>query len=32
MDAWTNREIGREISVALRDVPEGTPVIVKVLP
>ncbi|MGK5443102.1 hypothetical protein ACSNN7_14990 [Micromonospora sp. URMC 105] len=32
MDAWTNREIGREISVALRDVPEGTPVIVRVLP
>ncbi|TDB74006.1 hypothetical protein [Micromonospora sp. KC721] len=32
MDAWTNRELGREISLALRDVPEGTPVIVKVLP
>ncbi|MDO3702663.1 hypothetical protein Q3W71_13390 [Micromonospora sp. C28SCA-DRY-2] len=32
MDAWTNRELGREISVALHDVPEGTPVIVKVLP
>ncbi|MFG3697095.1 hypothetical protein ACGF5C_04130 [Micromonospora sp. NPDC047620] len=32
MDAWTNREIGREISVALRDVPPGTPVIVKVVP
>lgn len=32
MDAWTNRQIGSDISVALRDVPEGTPVIVKVLP
>ncbi|SCL56488.1 hypothetical protein GA0070606_2616 [Micromonospora citrea] len=32
MDTWTNREIGREISVALRNVPEGTPVIVKVIP
>ncbi|MGK5521827.1 hypothetical protein ACSNN9_21075 [Micromonospora sp. URMC 107] len=32
MDAWTNREIGREIGQALKDVPEGTPVIVKVIP
>ncbi|SCG35399.1 hypothetical protein [Micromonospora halophytica] len=32
MDAWTNRQIGSDISVALRDVPEGTPIIVKVLP
>ncbi|MFI7649775.1 hypothetical protein ACIBTZ_27390 [Micromonospora sp. NPDC049460] len=31
MDAWTNREIGREISVALRDVDPGTKVVVKVL-
>lgn len=32
MDAWTNRQIGSDISVALRDVPAGTPIIVKVLP
>ncbi|MGW4500351.1 hypothetical protein ACWENR_17260 [Micromonospora sp. NPDC004336] len=32
MDTWTNRELGREISLALRNVPEGTPVIVKVIP
>ncbi|MEV4480901.1 hypothetical protein [Micromonospora coxensis] len=32
MDAWTNREIGREIGLALDDVPYGTPVIVKVIP
>ncbi|MEU7930190.1 hypothetical protein [Micromonospora echinofusca] len=32
MDAWTNRQLGSDISVALRDVPEGTPVIVKVIP
>ncbi|GLZ79531.1 hypothetical protein Afil01_43380 [Actinorhabdospora filicis] len=32
MDAYTNRHLGREISVALRDVPPGTPVIVKVIP
>ena len=31
MDAWTNRQLGSDISVALRDVPEGTPVIVKVI-
>lgn len=31
MDAWTNREMGREISQALRDVPAGTKVIVKVV-
>ncbi|MDH6461122.1 hypothetical protein M2302_001288 [Micromonospora sp. A200] len=31
MDAWTNRELGREISLALRDVPEGTPIIVRVV-
>ncbi|MEU7803334.1 hypothetical protein AB0J14_17425 [Micromonospora arborensis] len=29
MDAWTNRQIGSDISVALRDVPEGHPIIVK---
>ncbi|MEV0807438.1 hypothetical protein [Micromonospora sp. NPDC050200] len=32
MDAWTNRQLGSDISVALRDVPEGTPIIVKVIP
>ncbi|MGB2568425.1 hypothetical protein ACPFP2_08245 [Micromonospora citrea] len=32
MDAWTNRQIGSDISVALRDVDPGTPIIVKVLP
>lgn len=32
MDAWTNRELGREIDQALKDVPLGTPVIVKVIP
>jgi len=32
MDAWTNRELGREISQALRDVPPGTRVEVKVVP
>ncbi|MFG1841178.1 hypothetical protein ACGFH8_22470 [Micromonospora sp. NPDC049175] len=32
MDAWTNRQLGSDISVALRDVPEGTPIIVKFLP
>ncbi|MCM0675854.1 hypothetical protein NCC78_14320 [Micromonospora phytophila] len=32
MDAWTNRQLGSDISVALRDVPEGTPVIVRVIP
>lgn len=32
MDAWTNRQIGSDISVALRNVPPGTPIIVKVLP
>lgn len=31
MDAWTNREMGREIGMALKDVPAGTPVIVKIL-
>ncbi|MBM0256594.1 hypothetical protein [Micromonospora sp. 4G55] len=31
MDAWTNRQLGSDISVALRDVPEGTPIIVKVI-
>ncbi|MGC4744079.1 hypothetical protein ACLQ28_00210 [Micromonospora sp. DT201] len=29
MDSWTNRQIGSDISVALRDVPEGTKIIVK---
>ncbi|MBQ0895492.1 hypothetical protein KBX37_20710 [Micromonospora sp. U56] len=29
MDSWTNRQIGSDISVALRDVPEGTRIIVK---
>ncbi|SCG56077.1 hypothetical protein [Micromonospora coxensis] len=32
MDAHTNRQLGSDISVALRDVPDGTPIIVKVLP
>ncbi|HEX5598536.1 MAG TPA: hypothetical protein VFX61_21335 [Micromonosporaceae bacterium] len=32
MDSWTNRELGREISRALNDVPIGTPVTVKVIP
>lgn len=32
MDAWTNREIGREIDKALEDVPYGTEIIVKVIP
>ncbi|MEU8182508.1 hypothetical protein AB0B86_17285 [Micromonospora sp. NPDC049047] len=32
MDSWTNRQLGSDISVALRDVPEGTPIIVKFLP
>ncbi|WP_213012798.1 hypothetical protein [Paractinoplanes toevensis] len=31
MDAWTNREMGRDISVALRDVPPGTRVIVRLV-
>jgi hypothetical protein len=31
MDAWTNREMGREIGQALKDVPPGTPVIIKIL-
>ncbi|MEV4496648.1 hypothetical protein AB0J84_13190 [Micromonospora arborensis] len=29
MDSWTNRQLGSDISVALRDVPEGHPIIVK---
>jgi hypothetical protein len=32
MDSWTNRELGREIGNALRSVPEGTKIIVKVIP
>ncbi|TDB75926.1 hypothetical protein [Micromonospora sp. KC723] len=32
MDAWTNRQIGSDIATALRDVPEGTRVIVKLVP
>lgn len=32
MDAWTNRELGREIKLALKDVPYGTRIIVKVNP
>ncbi|MFK3981670.1 hypothetical protein ACI2K4_14980 [Micromonospora sp. NPDC050397] len=32
VDSWTNRELGREISQALKDVPIGTKVIVKVVP
>jgi hypothetical protein len=32
MDAWTNRQLGSDIATALRDVPEGTPIIVKVIP
>ena len=31
MDAWTNREMGRDISVALRNVPPGTRVIVRLV-
>lgn len=31
MDSWTNRVLGGDIATALRDVPIGTPVIVKVI-
>jgi hypothetical protein len=31
MDSWTNRVLGGDIATALRDVPAGTPVIVKVI-